>query len=311
MVPRSNADSRGRFDRNRKASPLLDNEKCPPEVRSKIYEYVFGGKEIHIITSEKRAHNNFKLHHSICQANGTERARAEKVKQKSFDLRGDPVEVHFQNKCACRQRPPFFPDGRLKPLSLSLLLACRQIHDEAALLPFSSNAFVFGNDGIVADFLKKVGPQQSGAIRNIVLTHRLEGPLLHFDKDLDKVDCGHRRSILRAGLSGVESMTVHVLTRSYDDFTSDTDRWIGTLEDFAVLPLKSVVAVIQQALIYRSNTDISMETLRAWEEKAEKMLLRRIPFKRSPRVKDQEEREEKDQALKLSGSKTTKCAETS
>lgn len=54
-------------------------------------------------------------------------------------------------------------------LALGLLLACRQVYCEAALLPFGLNTFVFGSYTLFANFLANLTFTQATAVRRVVV----------------------------------------------------------------------------------------------------------------------------------------------
>jgi len=54
-------------------------------------------------------------------------------------------------------------------LALGLLLACRQVYCEAALLPFGLNTFVFATYTSFAEFLSSLTFTQATAVRRVVV----------------------------------------------------------------------------------------------------------------------------------------------
>jgi len=65
-----------------------------------------------------------------------------------------------------------------RELSVAILQASRQLHDEAALMPFAENTFAFQDDCEVEVFLKQIVLHQAHAIRSIVLAPRVYGQVL-------------------------------------------------------------------------------------------------------------------------------------
>jgi len=62
-------------------------------------------------------------------------------------------------------------------LALGLLLACRQVHCEAALLPFGLNTFVFGTCTSLANFLASLTLTQAAAVRKVIVESVTAGGL--------------------------------------------------------------------------------------------------------------------------------------
>jgi hypothetical protein len=54
-------------------------------------------------------------------------------------------------------------------MTLGILLTCRQVHSEAALIPFTLNTFIFETCDTFGNFLTVLKPVQAKAIRSIIL----------------------------------------------------------------------------------------------------------------------------------------------
>ena len=82
----------------------------------------------------------------------------------------DKLQMHGPSLPACRNR------GEVARLDLSLLLVCRQIHREAALLPYECNTFAFCNGLDLNLFISKsLLATQRKAIRRLQLNGWLAG----------------------------------------------------------------------------------------------------------------------------------------
>lgn len=61
------------------------------------------------------------------------------------------------------------PSKAVRPIDVNLLLACRQIHQEAALIPFTKNTFRFGTLATSLVFVRELLARQRAAITNIAV----------------------------------------------------------------------------------------------------------------------------------------------
>lgn len=151
--------------RNATESPLL---RLPPELRYRIYDLVFGSTPVHIRAAENHEYDedfrNYRL--SVCEH---PREHVETPRRYA-----EWVNISLRTRipgCTIREHD----DG--KPLSsldanLGLLQACRQIHHEAALKPFTEIPFYYmarkyrsvpGFDG----FVEALAPAQFKALSRV------------------------------------------------------------------------------------------------------------------------------------------------
>lgn len=75
-----------------------------------------------------------------------------------------------------------FHQDLARQLTLDLLCTCRQVHSEAAAIPFQSNTFVFEWQNDINKFLDWLNPVQVASIATVVTTDRLSpngGLLIH------------------------------------------------------------------------------------------------------------------------------------
>ncbi|KAF7189140.1 hypothetical protein HII31_09562 [Pseudocercospora fuligena] len=159
----------------------------PPELRNRIYRLVVAGKEIHVFgynprnISEARLNVKRKFFRSICQRDTTELedARAYKACQEAKNQ-----ETFTQRHSKCQ-----LSGGGSKPtsdFSLDFLRVCRQIHQEAALMPFQDNTFIFDDIIDLEGFVEFQIPAQVAAIQHISLDCRSFESDEAFEKRLQK-----------------------------------------------------------------------------------------------------------------------------
>ncbi|GAB7359509.1 hypothetical protein MBLNU230_g6154t1 [Neophaeotheca triangularis] len=167
------------YAENQENSPLL---RLPPEIRNRIWGYVLGGHTIHIYTLGPT--KNARVLHCLCL---NEKSDAEEIDHlRSLPLSKRHTYLNLHSLCV---------DGVGRPhkdttnagsglttadvaestvpsagrLSLALLHACRQIHQEAALLPFVDNTFSFPTDISVKAFSMTLIREQARAVLSLTL----------------------------------------------------------------------------------------------------------------------------------------------
>jgi len=152
----------GKRDRsvlNANHSPFL--YKLPPEVRIQIYEYALGGNTIF-----------FRPHKSTCTAHchpNRYRCRAHVAKEPT-EASSQPSDHEQVKESQHRPKSDWESAG---DVSLELLLTCRQIYNEAVLIPFSHNDFGLNSNQFAPDertrilFLRDLIPDQSRAISTL------------------------------------------------------------------------------------------------------------------------------------------------
>ena len=144
------------YDKNASESPLLS---LPPELRNRVYRLVLGGRAIHLEMKKGR------ICHAICQCSVTEeeltksdRSAPQPAFGALYDSRHEQCGFSFSNELLNAVR---------HHLSLTLLLTCRQIHEEAALIPFANNTFELPYGA--AQCLSALLTAQAQAIQSVVL----------------------------------------------------------------------------------------------------------------------------------------------
>ncbi|KAI7194425.1 hypothetical protein KC316_g4751 [Hortaea werneckii] len=172
-------------EQNNRASSFL---RLPPEIRNRIYDLALGNKVIHIGTREcsktdrgsyqerelyRNVHVRYgyvKLVHVVC----SEAVDAEEVIYRSSKDSSQYSAPHYavrHEKCHefLHDGQPSNPDlaGQMRQnthsLSMGLTRVCRDIHREAALIPYVNNSFAFKNGYVLDLFVTKslLAPQRA------------------------------------------------------------------------------------------------------------------------------------------------------
>lgn len=167
-------------------SSLLN--KLAVETRQQIFGYVLGGESIHATlkpavpsngSSSRESARQYRL--DICpqaESLSDSDSRVHHILPKDVDVFGMPFTTRHFTCCAN-------PSGSKvrKSLNLDLLLTCRQIYSEAALLPFAVNDFTvefgLGREATFAPgvnvlecLLGTLSPQQRNAIKHLTVASR-------------------------------------------------------------------------------------------------------------------------------------------
>ncbi|GAB7359510.1 hypothetical protein MBLNU230_g6155t1 [Neophaeotheca triangularis] len=153
------------YIKNQQDSPLL---KLPPEVRNMIWGFVLGGNTIHICVGQNSASRKWgRIYHTVCLNDTSDTEYAKEVKTRPSVSCEPSMERHE----ACKPLSHGFSDEHKEYLTncLVLLEACRQVHEEAALLPFSSNAFSLWGFQQLELFCNSMLCPQAAAIKNVTL----------------------------------------------------------------------------------------------------------------------------------------------
>jgi len=142
--------------------------RLPPELRNRIYTLLFGNRTIHI--REKQLGDpadvpNVEL--SFCTV------QHDQVEVEIYTLEGHkykPLKSYDGLHHAYVDHPWSWPppDPRLFR-TLQFLGVCRQIYQEAALIPFATNTFCFHDIGSMRRFTKSLMPRHARAITSVIL----------------------------------------------------------------------------------------------------------------------------------------------
>ncbi|KAK5134477.1 hypothetical protein LTR08_006394 [Meristemomyces frigidus] len=143
------------YDANATDSPLLI---LPPEIRNRIWRYVLAGGTIHmrrLHMRRARAKERGPLLPMVCGLQASPEEEALECKRDNNTV-AHPTYLEAHQDCT-------------QLLKLSMLRVCRQVHQEAALLPFQENDFVFFSFGDLKCCIEKLLPAQSKALHSITL----------------------------------------------------------------------------------------------------------------------------------------------
>lgn len=155
-------------DKRDSASPFL---KLPPEIRNRIYRLLFGDNLIQVKPSSRSGTDYADWRDFSFSFYCMTSPHCNLL----FDVVGAAHVPNDQNsygdlaniwKRSGEQGKESWHHGREVELPVQLLRTCRQIHTEAALIPYAENCFVFfeGLSGYVREILFE--PRQQQAIRS-------------------------------------------------------------------------------------------------------------------------------------------------
>jgi len=184
LVPANQALSS--YETNATKSGLL---LMPANVRNTIWRLLLSDRSIHITAQASRpGSQRLVVRHKVCLfLDAKEEAQTIKIDSPARTLR--PYHKRHQ-KCGIDFAPNEYGGGAVpnqasqhifasnKELSVAILQASRQSHDEAALIPFAENTSAFQDDCEIEVFLKQILLYQAQAIRSIVLAPRVYGHVL-------------------------------------------------------------------------------------------------------------------------------------
>ncbi|KAI7326578.1 hypothetical protein KC315_g7519 [Hortaea werneckii] len=145
------------YQKNKKRCLLFS--KLPSEIRDVIWHYVFGGLTIHILDD---ALDRNTCVAKVCRLHVDPEREALSLRDKAQN----PYHVRhfrcFESPDQQSSNPPDRPQA-----VVAVLRVCRQIHDEAALLPFVANFFSFARFTSLSRFLDRLLPAQAHAIQRL------------------------------------------------------------------------------------------------------------------------------------------------
>ncbi|KAK5711999.1 hypothetical protein LTR17_018138 [Elasticomyces elasticus] len=255
------------YNRNATESALLN---IPPEVRTRIWCYVLGGHTIHVDNCEPRhgfaghslaVHNGqsaaTKVHNRMCQPREDSIASGNEVSEAAATIvKEDYHSKHSKCWNTSKNR-----------LGLRLLRVCRQVHQEAALLPYQENNFVMERGFLtLSRFLMALMPVQSQALHSleIVVDHPTYG----------EPDDQLKSAYIRARLPKLRSLVVLVQLRKGTLFFPKTvrEQIAAKILLFRHLPLSSVTVATHYLEKYAI---MSVEEAKAWSTGLEEKLLQR------------------------------------
>jgi hypothetical protein len=145
----------------------------PGEVRTKIWEYVAGEDGLHVTLRQRqektiKRKTRYRFTVTLCRANIKDGEAATTIRN----------ETHATEIASCAQRHKdcvtgsmVVPtqDANIRQYSVAWLQTCRQIHEEAALLPFTLNNFILSDLDDIHYFPARLMRTQRKQIHSITL----------------------------------------------------------------------------------------------------------------------------------------------
>lgn len=152
-----------RYKRNATESPLL---LLPAEVRNQIYSLTLGGHTIHVFDRSRGRASVY----AICVEHEHHREMAESVGREEGS-RPNVYATYSLRHLGCKRNT--FPTFHTA-VQLHLLRVCRQMHQEAALIPYAENKLTFNCTNSLRNFLRKVTLAQAQSIKSVTLVWDLQ-----------------------------------------------------------------------------------------------------------------------------------------
>lgn len=140
-------------NRNVSSSQFL---RLPPEIRGRIYYFVFGGSQIYVGQTNDKTEDRY-AHRSKDNPNGRQHKAGKLYHDTS--LEHQYKKYHYDTDTVV---------GSGTEIDLRVLRVCRQIFTEAALLPYKLNSFTFEHDEVRRTFERIVRPGKKLAQRKAV-----------------------------------------------------------------------------------------------------------------------------------------------
>ncbi|KAK5738468.1 hypothetical protein LTR17_005996 [Elasticomyces elasticus] len=272
LSARKRVDSphRAVYTSNATNSPLLG---LPPEIRNRIWTFGLGGRDIHVTASEitttgfwfwKKTHLPrlpFRL--CICQGEDAEGQIATIKASQTKDYRKQHSDIHK----ACIDHKS--GTATSLELSLELLQVSRQIHQEAALLPFAENHFSFATTAAFDDFIQHILLSQARTLQHISLV--VDPPTFNLHP---------ARQLLKSKLQGLKHLKIYVeLPRRFMLEDARISQSIAVFEPSPIISASVVAYYVDKRIdVWRFGQPQwglgdSVKNLRRWERESEQSLL--------------------------------------
>lgn len=206
-------------------SPLT---RLPAELREIIYALVLGGNDIHVSIHRTGGKPAF----STCTENTSHHDIITSLKQRNDGDFNFPQQLDHYN-CATHAAGPALP--RPVRLNTSLLLTCREVYEEAVLVPWKANTFIFSSFPDVLAFAAALPARKASAVAGLCLvSSSMSVPPGGFvlDRECMRLKC------LRRLMVGLGVPTRH----SYDGVTLYLE---GLERAFGGLPFAEVDIVVR------------------------------------------------------------------
>ncbi|KAK4899744.1 Severe Depolymerization of Actin [Elasticomyces elasticus] len=214
-------------DRAKKGGRRAPTRHSPPSSTSRQRSAIaftpmcLKGKSFMSCVTTERAEG---LHIAVCTSAST----SEATRRERRD--GQTLQSYSEAHSICtRRKAPLTPH-----ITLGLLQVCRQIHQEAALLPFTGNRFIFHSGGEMVDFMHSILIlPQARAIRSVTLVAGTGG--FHANRV-------HR--VLESKVRGLENLTIFLEMQFGDHLTGpERARLTSKFRVFKSSKLSSLIIV--------------------------------------------------------------------
>ncbi|KAK5712222.1 hypothetical protein LTR17_018035 [Elasticomyces elasticus] len=234
------------YETNKCDSPLL---RLPPEVRNRIWSLLLGDKIIHIHGS-KGSKDQRRFIHSICKTPERD--------EKPASIPNHGVYLPHHINC-------YVPDpGETLPTAasaLAVLIACRQIHQEAALLPYKLNTFECAKLEVLGPFLQALVPAQAHAIEMLTIS------------DISAYSTATFKKLVKTRLRGLRKIRVYV---RFHGEAVPAEHDVDPVAQ-SIMQLKGPALSSASVLTFRwkrgDDSSIDREEPRAWAQRVEHALL--------------------------------------
>lgn len=198
--------------RNATESPLL---RLPPEISNLIWTYVLGGQTLHIGLKLNRSNDDLPWLFSFCTLDDDERYKYPPCK-----VMGQLHNRYDQRHYDCIKS---VAKAKWRQRFLALLRVCRQLHLEAALLPYLENTFAFPYVLSFREFVQSLFPAQRRSLRKVIFS----------GNDIR----AYMRPDITSKLCGLTELTSH---ESVFAGSVSSVPWIGISQRLAGLPLSKL-----------------------------------------------------------------------
>jgi hypothetical protein len=214
----------------------------PPEIRNIIYHYVLGSLHLHISGKRLRAR--------LCGNPKSYERRAKSIKKSSGD--GQYISSwspHYHCRDTRRSRK------RRSNLGLGLLLTCRRVHAETAVLPFGLNTFIFDSCLTLKTFVASLTHAQATAVKDVIL---------------ESVAAGDLDARTMALVKGLEHLLIFGLFFSLDLGCRYNASAVRNVLHFHLVPLRTVMVCFEFLSLEGQRCPVN---LRSFERKLESLMV--------------------------------------
>lgn len=250
----------------------------PAELRTKIYTLTLGGNTIHIGGTAHQRYSEGYIDDGRCCSCTAKVADEEcfaKYTARGKALRGSLPEDKFTKRHRDCHR---YPVSRL--LNLNILSVCKQIHEEAASIPFGENIFTLTMPFSLPPFLARLNSKQLASLRQFGV-YSTESHTTWFGQVLSGYD-------LDSFLTGFRRLRVFVEVKQFDItqhklHNEQVQQWrLAGLSVFKLSRLRTVEVMIVtpdwEDLEAEDLGETTMNGLQKWELNLKRKLMPLLPL---------------------------------